>query len=127
MTNLSHPSEQSRSMPPVLAGEPSQESDWLDQAEVAKLTSQVIRNRFVALKPLIAANALQAERDRRLVADVWRAIRHTGALYHYVPRRFGGLQLGLEEFIDETLPIAEACASTCWVTGFTMEHNWLAC
>jgi 3-hydroxy-9,10-secoandrosta-1,3,5(10)-triene-9,17-dione monooxygenase len=121
------PSQDSPPLPPMLAVEPTDESDWLNPAEVATLTSQVLVERIVALKPLISANASEAERGRRLVRSVWRAILRTGALYHYVPRRFGGLELGMEEYVEETLPIAEVCASTCWVTGVTMGHNWLAC
>ena len=29
------------------------------------------------------------------------------------------------DFVDEMLPLGEACASTCWVTAFCMEHNLL--
>ena len=46
-----------------------------------------------------------------------------GLYYHFVPKRFGGLELGVAEFVEEVLPLAEACASTAWVTSFCMEHN----
>ena len=31
----------------------------------------------------------------------------------------------LDSFIDASLPIAEACASTAWVATFCAKHNWL--
>jgi alkylation response protein AidB-like acyl-CoA dehydrogenase len=51
------------------------------------------------------------------------ALRRAGLYYHFVPKRFGGLELGVPEFVDEVLPMAEACPSTAWVTSFCMEHN----
>src|SRR5579872_7436115 len=86
--------------PPTLMVHPPQHGDWLDKDEVAGLTAGAITQRVLALTPLIAANAAEAERQRRPVTDVWRAILRTGLLYHYVPRRFGGLELGMEAFLD---------------------------
>ena len=75
------------------------------------------------LQPLVAERARGAELARRVDPDVWQAIRDSGVFLHFVPRCFGGLQLGAVEFVDVVLPIGEACASTAWVTSFLMEHN----
>jgi 3-hydroxy-9,10-secoandrosta-1,3,5(10)-triene-9,17-dione monooxygenase len=68
---------------------------------------------------------LEAERLRRPVDAVWSAIRKTGLLYHFVPKRYGGLEFDLDSFIDVLLPIGEGCASTAWVAAFCVQHNWL--
>lgn len=104
----------------------SMKDDWLSAAELKALTPAILVERVNAIKPLIAAHAQEAERIRHPVDVVMRAIRKTGILYHFVPKRYGGLEFGLTEFIDITMPIAEACASTAWVICFYMQHNFLA-
>jgi len=79
--------------------------------------------RMVALQPLVAARARHAEQQRRLDDDVLAALHDSGVFRHFVPRRYGGLQLGVVDFVDVVLPLGEACASTAWVTSFLMEHN----
>src|SRR3546814_4293454 len=69
--------------------------------------------------------AAECEALRRPVDAVWNAIRKTGVFYHFVPRRYGGLEFDIDSFIDAMLPIAEGCASTGWVTAFCVEHNWM--
>jgi alkylation response protein AidB-like acyl-CoA dehydrogenase len=77
------------------------------------------------LKPVLAEHAREAERIRRPVDAVWQEIRRSGVFYHFVPKRFGGLELDAECFVDIMLPLAEGCASTGWVTAFCVEHNWI--
>lgn len=95
----------------------------LSPAEVAGLTVDVLVERVRALQPLLAARAESAERERRPDDEVMDALRRTGIYYHFVPKRFGGLELGVSEFVEIVLPMAAACASTAWVTSFCMEHN----
>lgn len=105
---------------PVAHGE-----DWLSQAELRALTPAALAERTSALRPLLAANAAGAERLRRPVDAVWDALRASGIFYHFVPRAYGGLEFGLQAFIDAILPLAKGCASTAWVAAFCVEHNWL--
>jgi 3-hydroxy-9,10-secoandrosta-1,3,5(10)-triene-9,17-dione monooxygenase len=102
------------------------DSGWLTPNELAALTPQEILARVRALKPLIAANAAETENQRRPVQVVWNALRKTGAFYHFVPKRFGGLEFDVESFLDIMLEIGEACPSTCWTATFSIDHNWLA-
>jgi alkylation response protein AidB-like acyl-CoA dehydrogenase len=102
------------------------DSGWLSRAELAALTPQEVLARVKALKPQIAASAVETERQRRPVLSVWNALRRTGAFYHFVPKRFGGLEFDVESFLDIMLEVGEACASTCWTATFTIDHNWLA-
>ena len=98
--------------------------DWLTAAELAELTPGILRDRVLALKPEIAALARETELARRPNDEIFNALRKSGIFYHFVPKRYGGLEFGLEDFLDITLPIGEACASTAWVAGFCMGHNF---
>ncbi|MCC6917851.1 MAG: acyl-CoA dehydrogenase [Alphaproteobacteria bacterium] len=99
--------------------------DWLGRAELDALTPAALTERTTALKPLLAAHAREAEAFRHPADAAWNAIRRTGAFYHLVPRRYGGLEFGVDAFIDAMLPLGEACASTGWVAAFCVEHNWM--
>lgn len=102
--------------------EPSQPL-WLEPGDVAALTAATLVERVRALAPLVASRAESAERARRPDDEVMAALRRAGLYYHFVPKRFGGLELGVADFVEVVLPLAEACASTAWVTSFCMEHN----
>ncbi|MBL9012019.1 MAG: hypothetical protein JNL56_12665, partial [Alphaproteobacteria bacterium] len=98
--------------------------DWLSAADLAELTPGRLIERIKALQPRIAAAAAEAERLRRPVDEIWNALRATGYFYQFVPKVFGGLEVATDEFIDASLPIAEACPSTGWAASFCAEHNW---
>ncbi|MBS0411970.1 MAG: acyl-CoA dehydrogenase [Proteobacteria bacterium] len=98
--------------------------DWLSPQALAELTPEVLLERTRALAPRAAAAAAEAEGLRRPVDDVWNALRASGYFYMYVPRRFGGLEVTTDQFIDITLPLAQACPSTAWAAAFCAEHNW---
>lgn len=99
------------------------QDDWLSPQELASLTPAILRQRMLELKPLIASRARAVERARRPDPEVWRALRRSGIFYMFVPKRFGGLEMGVEDLIDVMIPVGEACASTCWCTTFVIEHN----
>jgi alkylation response protein AidB-like acyl-CoA dehydrogenase len=99
------------------------DSVWLEPAEVGELSATTLVERVRALAPLVESRAEWAERHRRPDDEVMQAMRRAGLYYHFVPKRFGGLELGVPEFVEEVLPLAAACASTAWVTSFCMEHN----
>jgi len=98
--------------------------DWLSAADLAELTPGCLIERIKALQPRIAAAAAEAERLRRPVDEIWNALRAAGYFYQFVPKVFGGLEVATDEFIDASLPIAEACPSTGWAASFCAEHNW---
>jgi alkylation response protein AidB-like acyl-CoA dehydrogenase len=81
--------------------------------------------RIAALAPMVEAHARQAERERKPVDTVMKAIEATDAYRWFVPRRYGGFEFSLEGFMDVGMILGEACLSTAWVTTFCMEHNWL--
>lgn len=89
------------------------------------MTPQNLVLRAAALKPLLAAHARETELARRPLEKVWNAVRRSGVFYHFVPKKYGGLEFDVETFIDTMLPLGEGCASTGWVTSFCVEHNWM--
>jgi alkylation response protein AidB-like acyl-CoA dehydrogenase len=102
------------------------ETGWLTSAEVAALTPETVRERVAALRPLIAKHAREAEQLRRPHPAVWDALRATGFLYHFVPKRYGGCEFSAEDFLVTSAVIAESCPSTAWAAAFSVEHNWIA-
>ncbi|MDE2561108.1 MAG: hypothetical protein KGL48_02575 [Sphingomonadales bacterium] len=98
---------------------------FLSREELDALTPSELVRRTTALKPLLASHAAAAEALRRPVDACWEAIRQTGCLYHFVPKRYGGLEFDVDTFIDAMLPLSEGCASTGWVAAFCVEHNWM--
>lgn len=99
--------------------------DFLTREQLAQLTPEDLVRRTTALKPLLQRHAAACERERRPIVEVWNAIRATGCFYHFMPRKYGGLEFDVDSFLDAMLPLAEGCASTGWVTAFCVEHIWM--
>ena len=100
-------------------------TDWLSREELSKLTPQIMAERVKAIVPLAAKHAQEAERIRKPVDEVWNALRKAGIFYHFVPKKYGGLEWSVEDFLRIMLPLGAACSSTAWVATFCMEHNWI--
>lgn len=98
--------------------------DFLSAQALAELTPELLVQRMKDLAPAIAAAAGEAERLRRPVDEIWNALRAAGYFYQFVPKAFGGLEVTTDQFIDISLPVAEACPSTGWAASFCAEHNW---
>ncbi len=122
MTNATTISAEPKILEPHMPGE----SGWLTTAEVAALTPEIVRERIIALKPMIAEYALESERLGYPHPKVWEAIRATGFFYHFVPKMYGGCEFGPEDFFRTARQICQACASTGWAATFLAEHNWFA-
>jgi alkylation response protein AidB-like acyl-CoA dehydrogenase len=80
--------------------------------------------RVRAVTPLIRERAFEAERKRKPDDDVIEALKATGVFRSFVPKRFGGYEIGMDLYVDLGVCVSEACASTGWITTFYMEHNW---
>jgi alkylation response protein AidB-like acyl-CoA dehydrogenase len=98
--------------------------DFLSPEERLELTPGMLIERARDLKPLLAARAFDAERQRRPTDDAWAELRKAGFFYQFVPRRFGGLEATPEQFLDAMLPLAEGDPSIGWVACFCTMHNW---
>jgi len=78
-----------------------------------------------AMAPAIRARCREAEQRTRLpeaTIDEFRAAE----LYRTMqPKRFGGFEYDFGAMIDISYEIGRACASTAWVTGLYVVHNWI--
>ena len=70
-----------------------------------------------ALQPLIARDADEIERTRRLTPDVTAALIENGLYRSLLPQSLGGAEAPLEIFMQMQEEIAKADASTAWCLG----------
>ena len=98
-------------------------NDWLSAEELAGLTPEILRERVIAIKPLAEERARTVELNCRPDPEVWAALRKSGVFYMFVPKKFGGLEMSVNDLIEVMAPLGEACASTCWCATFAIEHN----
>src|SRR5215468_12354437 len=70
-----------------------------------------------ALAPLIARDADEIERTRRLTPAVTSALVENGLYRALLPQSFGGAEAPLEIFMQMQEEIAKADASTAWCLG----------
>lgn len=78
-----------------------------------------------SLVPALRARAAEAETLRRLPDDSIHDLRAAGIFKLMAPRRVGGYQANLHEFIDVVAEVARGCGSSGWVAGVANAHNWL--
>ncbi len=77
------------------------------------------------LKPLLARNAAQGEKDRRVVEESIQALTDAGLFKISVPKRYGGYETSMRTMLDVSAAVAEADGGTSWVVTLTNVCNWL--
>jgi alkylation response protein AidB-like acyl-CoA dehydrogenase len=82
-----------------------------------KLPGLDLVERARALAPLIAREADEIERTRRLTPTVTSALIENGLYRVLLPQSFGGTEAPLEIFMQMQEEIAKADASTAWCVG----------
>ncbi len=83
--------------------------------------------RAKSLAPLLARYAAESEQMRQPHDEVIRQVREAGIFDMMVPRRYGGLELDLDTFLEVGLALGGGDASMAWVSCFYIEHNWMLC
>jgi 3-hydroxy-9,10-secoandrosta-1,3,5(10)-triene-9,17-dione monooxygenase len=78
------------------------------------------------LRPLLARNAAQVERDRRLCDENVNAIAEANLFKVMVPLRWGGYGAPLRKVLETFTEIARGCGSSGWVTMIIAGVNWWA-
>ncbi|WP_447095472.1 p-hydroxyphenylacetate 3-hydroxylase oxygenase component [Pseudomonas sp. CF10PS3] len=73
--------------------------------------------------PTIAANAFQAEQDRKVPAENIALLKGIGLHRAFQPKAFGGMELSLPQFADCIALLAGACASTAWAMSLLCTHS----
>lgn len=76
------------------------------------------------LHALLAKNAPQSEKERRLVQENVDAMAKAGLFRTMVPRRYGGFEGSIRTHLEVTAAVAEACGSSAWVLALTNVCNW---
>ena len=97
------------------------------QQSQATTTGPELVARARALAPMLASYAAEAERLRKPVDAVIKALEDAEIFKLMVPRCYGGLELDLDTFFDVGVALGEGDASMAWVTNFYIEHNWIFC
>ena len=90
-----------------------------------QVTKEALLERVAALRPMIAARAVESEQQRRPHDDTIHALIETGIMQTLVPKRFGGHELSLDTLTGIVRALSSACMSTGWVTAFYLGHNWM--
>ena len=104
----------------------SSHQDWLPQEQVRQLTVEKVTTRLREAAALIAAEALQTERQRFPTERAWSAVRQSGLFYLTVPKEHGGVGVQTADaFLDPILTIAQCCMSTAWCAVQSLQHQWL--
>src|SRR5260370_31488216 len=68
------------------------------------------------LRPLLARNATQVERDRRLCDENVEALEAANLFKVMVPRRWGGYGAPLSTTLRTFAELAQGCSSSGWVS-----------
>jgi alkylation response protein AidB-like acyl-CoA dehydrogenase len=76
-----------------------------------------------AVLPTIAANAAQAEIDRKVPEQNIAILKGIGLHRAFQPRAYGGLEMSLPAFCDCIALLAGACASTAWAMSLLCTHS----
>ncbi len=81
--------------------------------------------RAAALTAALAERAEAVERTRVIHPDTVRDLWDTELWVVLKPERYGGLELDYGLFIDASDHIARGCASTAWIYGNLLSHDWM--
>lgn len=76
-----------------------------------------------ALLPVIAANAAQAEKDRKVPDENIALLKGIGMHRAFQPKPYGGMEISLPQFADCVVALAGACASTAWAFSLLCTHS----
>ena len=89
------------------------------------LTPADLLTRAEALRPELRARQTETERAGRLLDEAQAAFVDAGFYRILQPRRFGGYEFALRDFIRVMIEIARGCPSSGWVLALTAGHPHL--
>jgi alkylation response protein AidB-like acyl-CoA dehydrogenase len=80
--------------------------------------------RAQALVPELRRRQAETENAGHVLPDAIQALLAAG-LYRVVqPKKFGGLEFGLDNFVRVAMTVASGCGSTGWVFSTGAQHQW---
>ncbi|MFI9123578.1 acyl-CoA dehydrogenase family protein [Streptomyces bikiniensis] len=95
-----------------------------DRAAVPPEHSALLRGAR-GLVPLLARNAEQGERDRRLSEETVKSLADAGLFKLAVPRRYGGHEASVRTLADVSAILAEGDGSSAWVVSVCNSVAWV--
>jgi resorcinol 4-hydroxylase (FADH2) len=81
--------------------------------------------RAIDMRPMIADAAAETEKNRRVSQDIVDEARTQEIFRIYQPKKYGGLEYDAATATRISLEWASADASTGWVCGLGIVHQWL--
>jgi alkylation response protein AidB-like acyl-CoA dehydrogenase len=97
----------------------------MDSNVTSNPTSAALISAAAELAPLIRAEAAAGEVNRSVSPVVIGAIRDAGFFRLAQPKRFGGLECDHPTIIRCLMEWSPADASTAWVAGLAIMHQWM--
>ncbi len=88
------------------------------------VTREELVARARAMIPTLRDRQAGAERERRVPAETIRDFQEAGFFRVLQPRRWGGLEMDPQVFLEIQMTIAEGCVSSAWVYGVVGVHNF---
>ena len=85
------------------------------------MTGPELAARARALIPMLAENAVEAEKQRKPVDAVITALEEAEIYKLMVPQCYGGLELDMDTFFEVGVALDEGDASTAWVSNFYIQ------
>ena len=82
-----------------------------------------IREKIQSILPEISANSELAEKQCSLPEKNIELLAEAGLFKILLPNAYGGIDVPLTEYTECLVDIAEACASTAWVSGLLANHS----
>ena len=73
----------------------------------------------------VASRAAQCEADCRISDEIIERFKATTLHRTIQPAAYGGFEMGFSALLETSFTLATVCASTAWVCGIYMAHNWL--
>lgn len=100
----------------------------VDVSSLYALDRGALRSELVSrarkLFPILDRNAVETEKNRRVVEENVEAIRQAGLFKIMIPRRFGGLETDMRTMLEVSRELGRACGSTAWITTLMNVCNW---
>jgi alkylation response protein AidB-like acyl-CoA dehydrogenase len=107
---------------------PVTQTGAVDVSAISRLRGDALREALVAraakLAPLLEANAVKTEEDRRVVESNIEAARGAGLFKLLIPRRFGGLETDIRTQLEVSRELARSCGATSWVVTLMNVCSW---
>lgn len=86
-------------------------------------TSRELLDAAKALVPVLKERATRTEEARRMLPETFEDVQRASLLHMFKPRRYGGFEMGLEEYVGTTMELARGDVATSWAFSLLCEHN----